>query len=110
VHSSEENFTNPFYPRVTFIAYFTGGVRAYDIREPQAPREIAFYVPESNANTDPDGYMTNNLEVDNRGYIYAADRNGAGLDILEITGKARDIALGRDGKKKHDDDDDDDDD
>ena len=95
VHSSEENFTNPFYPRVTFLAYFTGGVRAWDIREPQGPKEIAFYVPESNANTDPDGYMTNNLEVDNRGYIYPVDRNGAGMDILELRGKARDIALGR---------------
>jgi hypothetical protein len=109
VHSSEENFTNPFYPRVTFLAYFTGGVRAYDIREPQGPVEIAFYVPESNANTDPEGYMTNNLEVDNRGYIYAVDRNGAGLDILELTGKARKIGLGQDtGGGGHDDDDDDD--
>ena len=105
VHSSEENFTNPFYPRVTFLAYFTGGVRAWDIREPQGPKEIAFYVPESNANTDPDGYMTNNLEVDNRGYIYAVDRNGAGLDIIELTGKARRIALGQDTGHGHDKDD-----
>jgi hypothetical protein len=94
-HSSEENFANPFYGRVTFMAYFTGGVRAWDIREPHAPVEIAFYVPESNALTAPDGYMTNNLEVDNRGYIYAVDRNGAGLDILELHGKAADIALGK---------------
>lgn len=95
VHSSEENFTNPFYGRVTFLAYFTGGVRAWDIREPQGPVEIAFYVPVSNANTAPAGYMTNNLEVDDRGFIYAVDRNGAGLDILELTGSARDIAFGR---------------
>jgi len=26
---------------VTFLAYFTGGVRAWDIREPQAPVEVA---------------------------------------------------------------------
>ena len=44
-------------------------MRIWDIREPQAPREVAFYVPEANANTDPDGYMTNNVEIDNRGYI-----------------------------------------
>ncbi|HEX2199930.1 MAG TPA: hypothetical protein VHG88_15095 [Burkholderiales bacterium] len=96
VHSSEENFTNPFYGRVTFLAYFTGGVRAWDIREPHAPKEVAFYVPESNAFTTPAGYMTNNLEVDNRGYIYAADRSGAGLDILELHGKALQIAQGKD--------------
>ena len=82
VHSSEENFRNPYYGRLTFLAYFTGGVRVWDIREPQGPVEVAFYVPESNAaRPDPDGYMTNNLEVDNRGFIYATDRNGFGLDI-----------------------------
>ena len=107
VHSSEENFTNPFYGRVTFLAYFTGGVRAWDIREPQAPVEVGFYVPESNALTvQPDGYMTNNLEVDDRGYIIAVDRNGAGMDILELRGKAKKIALGQDtGRDDRDDDD-----
>jgi hypothetical protein len=95
VHSGEENFYNPFYGRLTFIAYFTGGVRAWDIREPQAPVEVAFYVPESNALTEPAGYMTNNLEVDNRGYIFAVDRNGAGLEILELHGKAKQIGLGK---------------
>jgi hypothetical protein len=105
VHSNEENFRNPYYGRLTFLAYFTGGVRAWDIREPQAPVEVGFYVPESNANTNPDGYMTNNLEVDNRGFIYAPDRDGAGLDILELTGAAKAIGLGQDPSKHHDDDD-----
>jgi hypothetical protein len=106
VHSSEENFRNPYYGRVTFLAYFTGGVRAWDIREPQAPVEVGFYVPVANANTtQPDGYMTNNVEADNRGYVIVVDRNGSGMDILELRGKARSIGLGRDG----DDDDDDDD-
>jgi hypothetical protein len=95
VHSSEENFRNPYYGRVTFIAYFTGGVRAWDIREPQAPVEVGFYVPESNANTDPDGYMTNNVEVDDRGNIVVVDRNGAGMDIIQLRGKARAIGLGK---------------
>jgi hypothetical protein len=109
-HSSEENFHNPFYGRLTFIAAFTGGVRAWDIREPQAPVEVGFYVPVANANTvQPDGYMTNNLEVDNRGFIYATDRNGSGLDILELHGKAKRIGLGTDSGRhdgRHDDDDD----
>ena len=91
VHSSEENFNNPFYGKLTAIAYFNGGVRIWDIREPQAPFEVAFYVTEANANTDPDGYMTNNVEIDNRGYIYIVDRNGAGLDILQLNGCAKDI-------------------
>jgi hypothetical protein len=54
---------------------------------------VAFYVPESNANTNPDGYMTNNVEIDDRGFIYVVDRNGAGFDILQLTGKALDIVF-----------------
>ena len=92
-HSSEENFNNPLYGKLTAIALFTGGVRIWDIREPQAPVEVGFYVPESNANTNPDGYMTNNVEIDDRGFIYVVDRNGAGLDILQLTGKALDIVF-----------------
>lgn len=91
VHSSEENFNNPYYGTLTALAYFNGGVRIWDIREPQAPREVAFYVPEANANTNPDGYMTNNVEIDDRGYIYVVDRNGAGMDILQLTGCAKQI-------------------
>jgi hypothetical protein len=94
-HSSEENFRNPFYGKLTANAHFTGGVRIWDIREPQAPVEVAFYVPEANANTvQPDGYMTNNVEIDNRGYIYVTDRNGSGFDILELMGQAKDIGFG----------------
>ena len=101
-HSSEENFRNPYYGKLTFIAYFTGGVRAWDIREPQAPVEVGFYVPVANANTTVDGYMTNNLEVDNRGYIYAVDRNGAGLDILRLSGKAKRIGFPNDRERDRD--------
>ena len=86
VHSSEENFNNPLYGKLTATAYFTGGVRIWDIREPQAPVEVAFYVPESNANTNPDGYMTNNVEIDDRGFIYVVDRNGAGHPTADREG------------------------
>jgi hypothetical protein len=91
VHSSEENFRNPYYGKLTAMAYFNGGVRIWDIREPQAPREVAFYVPEANANTDSDGYMTNNVEIDNRGYVYVVDRNGAGMDVFDLTGCAKQV-------------------
>jgi hypothetical protein len=97
VHANEENFRNPYYGRLTALAFFTGGVRAFDIREPQSPVEVAFYVPQANANTNADGYMTNNLEIDNRGFIYATDRDGSGLDILDLTGSAKNIGLGRPG-------------
>lgn len=91
VHSTEENFNNPYYGKLTALAYFNGGLRIWDIREPQAPREIAFYVTEANALTDTDGYMLNNVEIDNRGYFYVVDRNGAGMDILQLTGCPKDV-------------------
>ena len=34
----------------------------------------------------------NNVEVDERGYIYAVDRANSGLYLLELTGEARAIA------------------
>jgi len=94
VHSVEENFNNPFYGKMTAVAYFNGGLRIYDIREPVYPSEVAFYVTEANALTDPAGYMLNNVEIDNRGYIYVVDRNGAGMDILQLTGCAAAIGQG----------------
>ena len=36
--------------------------------------------------------QTNNVEVDNRGYIYAVDRADSGVHILELTGEARRVA------------------
>lgn len=91
VHSTEENFNNPYYGKLTALAYFNGGLRIWDIREPQAPREVAFYVTEADAFTDTDGYMLNNVEIDNRGYFYVVDRNGAGMDILQLTGCPKDV-------------------
>lgn len=90
-HSSEENFNNPLYGKLTTLTFFNGGLRVWDIREPYAPVQVAFYVPEANTHTAPDGYMTNNTEVDDRGYIYIVDRNGAGMDILQLSGCAQQI-------------------
>jgi hypothetical protein len=103
-HSSNESFTPIYYGRLVFIAYFNAGVRAVDIRDPYAPREVASYVPAVTANTDErcaevDGVreckiaiQTNNVEVDDRGYVYIVDRANTGLHILELTGAARQIA------------------
>ena len=103
-HSSNENMTPIYYRRVLFLAHFNAGVRALDIRDPYHPREIAYFIPATTANTDPrcvkvDGVdrcktaiQTNNVEVDDRGYIYAVDRANTGLHILSLTGEARSVA------------------
>ncbi|MGE0558996.1 MAG: LVIVD repeat-containing protein [Burkholderiales bacterium] len=87
-HSSNESFTAIYYRRILFIAHFNAGVRALDIRNPYMPREIAFFVPEGGGRT----VTTNNVEVDDRGYIYIVDRHGLGMHVLELTGKARRVA------------------
>jgi hypothetical protein len=81
-HSTEENFRNPYYGRITFTAFFNAGVRAWDISDPQGVVEVGFYVPAAANNT----YMTNNVEVDNRGNIVIVDRIGNGMDIVRLNG------------------------
>jgi hypothetical protein len=36
--------------------------------------------------------QSNNVDVDDRGYVYVADRANTGLHILELTGAARKVA------------------
>jgi hypothetical protein len=98
-HSSNESMAPVFYKRVVFIAFFNAGVRALDIRDPYHPREIAYYIPATNEKTDKRcvgdrckvAIQTNNVEVDERGYVYIVDRANTGLHILELTGDARRI-------------------
>ena len=103
-HSSNENMTPIYYNRVLFIAHFNAGVRAVDIRDPFNPKEIAFFIPAVTDKTDkrcvgegPNerckvAIQTNNVDVDDRGYIYGVDRANTGMHILELSGAARRVA------------------
>jgi hypothetical protein len=103
-HSSNESFTSVFYGRLVFLAYFNAGVRAVDIRDPFHPREVAYFIPAvtpatarrcvkvHGADRCKVAIQTNNVEVDERGYIYLADRADTGLHIVELTGAARGIS------------------
>ncbi len=102
-HSTNESFTPMYWGKLIFIAYFNAGVRAVDIRDPFHPREVGHFIPDATANTDRrcwtiggrercrTAIQTNNVEVDDRGLVYLADRAGTGLHIVELTGPARDI-------------------
>ena len=103
-HSSNENMTPIYYRRMVFIAFFNAGVRALDIRDPYHPKEVAYYIPAVTEKTDKRcvgkgaaerckvAIQTNNVEVDDRGYVYIVDRANTGMHILELTGEARRIA------------------
>jgi len=86
-HASNENQPPVYAGRVLFFSWFNAGVRAVDIRDPYHPREIGYFIPAVEG-----GALTNNVEVDERGYVYIVDRAGAGLHILELTGSARAVA------------------
>ena len=103
-HSSNENMTPIYYNRILFLAFFNAGVRALDVRNPMQPKEIAYYIPAITDKTDKRcvgqgaeqhckvAIQTNNVEVDDRGYIYAVDRANTGMHILALTGAARQVA------------------
>jgi hypothetical protein len=80
-------------------------VRVLDIRNPYEPTEVGYFIPSITAATQPRCgeiggvqrcsnavIQSNNAEVDDRGYIYVADRANTGLHILELTGEPRAIA------------------
>jgi hypothetical protein len=103
-HSSNESMHPVYYKKFAFIAFFNAGVRALDVRDPYHPKEIGYFIPSITNKTDPrcvkiDGkdrcktaIQTNNVETDDRGYIYIVDRANTGLHILKLTGEARKAA------------------
>ena len=110
-HSSNESTAPVYNQKIMFFSHFNAGVRALDVRDPFSLKEIAYYIPAMNANTvvletplnmvtklpytaaaDRKAVQTNNVEVDERGYIYIVDRANTGMHILELTGAARKIA------------------
>jgi hypothetical protein len=103
-HSSNESMAPVFYEKMAFIAFFNAGVRALDIRDPYHPKEVGYFIPSITDKTDKrcvtvDGkdhckvaIQTNNVETDDRGYIYIVDRANTGMHILEMTGPARAVA------------------
>ncbi|MFI5090287.1 MAG: LVIVD repeat-containing protein [Terriglobales bacterium] len=124
-HAVTELFYPPYYGKLAIASWFAGGVRVWDIRNPDAARAIAYFVPAPNdtgcgsgggpspgpgctfSNSGRDnhtvhGIQTNNVELDDRGYIYIADRAGTGMHILKLTGAARRAVEGDDDDRDHD--------
>lgn len=66
---------------LVYCAWFSGGLRVVDIRDPMSPQEIAWFIPEPcGGQPSP---QTNDVEVDARGLVYIVDRH-CGFDILEV--------------------------
>jgi hypothetical protein len=96
-HSSNENQPPMYARQFIFVTWFNAGVRAIDVRDPFNPREAGYYIPATTAKTDkrcvktPAGerckvaIQSNNVEVDDRGYIYVVDRANTGMHILQFS-------------------------
>jgi hypothetical protein len=107
-HAMTELFYPPYYGKLAIFSWFNAGTRIFDMRDPFAVQEVAYFIPAPNENTmafcadgvsHPAGdpkitpactkvIQTNNVELDDRGLIYSADRAGTGLHIIRLTGQA----------------------
>jgi hypothetical protein len=102
-HAAQDSFNPAFHGKILTVAYFNAGLRVVDMRDPFHPREVGYYIP---AATDRTGEIcaevrgqeicrraiqTNNNDIDDRALVYALDRSGTGLHIIELTGEAREI-------------------
>jgi len=113
-HASSESFYRPYYGKLAIISWFNAGVRVWDIRDPSDPVPVAYFIPAPNENTIANclvvngkqidcknAIQTNNVELDDRGFIYIADRAGTGMHILRLTGKAKEVVV-EDGDRNDD--------
>jgi hypothetical protein len=65
-----------------YCTWFSGGLRMLDIKNPTAPEEIGYFIPEPvSGHKSP---LSNDVFVDQGGLVYLLDRDN-GFDILEPT-------------------------
>jgi hypothetical protein len=77
-HQPSERFSGTIVP----FAWFAQGLRLFDLADPFAPHEVAYYVPDA-----PEGagrVSSNDVTMDHRGLIYLVDRI-RGVDIIETS-------------------------
>jgi hypothetical protein len=67
-----------------YAAWFNGGLRIIDIRDPYRPVEAGFYIAPAPAGRP--AAQANDVFVDRDGLMYVTDRWGGGLDILAFEG------------------------
>lgn len=81
-HNLHENEPFPWSwqsEEIIFGSFFSAGVRAFDVRDPFQPQQVAAFEPGGTA-------QINDVYVTADGIVYAVDRSGGGLYILEYSG------------------------
>jgi hypothetical protein len=86
-HNLHENLPIPgsFYSDTIIIGtFFNGGVRVFDTSNPYRVEEIAYYVPGAPKMSPAGAIQINDVFVDENAIVYAIDRFGGGVYILEM--------------------------
>jgi hypothetical protein len=78
-HQFQEHLDNT----LVYCAWFAGGVRIVDLKDPMLPEEVGFFIPEPVAGQPAP--QTNDIDVGPDGLIYTIDRLN-GFDILAFEG------------------------
>jgi hypothetical protein len=72
---------------IVFGSFFNAGVRAFDVSNPFQPQEVGAFVPPAPAGSKAGAIQINDVCVASDGIVYAADRSGGGLYILQFEGQ-----------------------
>jgi len=87
-HNVHENPPGPGAWRsedIVLGTFFNAGVRAYDIKDPYSPQEVAWFVPPKPEGSKLPTAQINDVFVDDRGVVFAVDRHAGGLYTLEMS-------------------------
>ena len=85
LHENRPGDTSFRSDTLVFATFFNGGVRVFDTSNPLQPKEVAGFVPPAPAGSRVGAAQINDVFVDENGIVYAVDRFGGGLYILETT-------------------------
>ncbi len=86
IHQNRPDPTAAHLKQTVVGSFFNGGVRAYSIADPYAPKEIGYLVEAPPPGNATHSIQINDVYVDEKGLIYANDRLTGGLDIIRYTG------------------------
>ena len=66
----------------TYVTWFAAGLRIIDVKDPLAPEEVGYFIPEPGRGTTAP--QTNDVSMDHRGLLYVTDK-AHGFDVIEVT-------------------------
>jgi hypothetical protein len=84
LHENQPAETSFRSDRLVVGAFFSGGIRAYDLSNPLQPREVAAFVPPTPEESPVRSSQMNDVYVDENGIVYAGERHKGGLYVLEM--------------------------